>query len=345
MEFGGPITVKTAATLLLALATSAAAENLPLLWKDPGPIETLDLRNGPAPAAYAPAPPFTFVKEETEGINPKVVLTDSRGRKWMVKFGDEAKPETFGSRIAWAAGFPVRANYYLASGRIAGATSLKRAQTYIQPDGTFREARFQRFDDESFHQVPGGKLDISQKHPDTLHLNGLKLVALLLGNWDVKPANSAVFEIAGQRYATLSDWGAALGDGGSPTPAERKWNCPAYSRVTETLIESVENGFVSFNYMQYAGRGVDSLPRGIRVEDMKWLVGRLGKLSDQQIHSALLASGASSQEAACFTDAIRKRLNVFAAAANPTEEPGVIRSRTVTRKTTITRPSTETEVK
>jgi hypothetical protein len=317
------------------LATYAIADTKPSLWKDPGPVETLDLANGPAPAETAPKPPFTFVSEELRGVNPKIVVSDSKGTKWMVKFGEEAKAETFVSRLAWAAGFPVRPNYYLASGQISGADSLSRAGAFVK-NGTFQGARFQMFDNEKFREVDGGKLDISQKHDDTLHLNALKLLSLLTANWDVKTANTAVFEVGGQQYATISDWGASMGDPGSSSLNQRKWDCPAFSKNSGTLIEGVENGFVVFNYQQYAGRGIDALTQGIRVEDLKWFSDRLGKLSDAQIRAALTASGASAEEASCFVGALRKRLNIFASAGSGTGQPGIIRSRTVTKTTTTT---------
>jgi len=236
-----------------------AAER-PALWRDPGPIHTLDLAGGPGGAQNAPKGPFTFEKEVSEGITPKVVVVDSAGKKWMVKFGDEAKSETFASRIAWAAGYPVRASYFVPEGRIEKATSLKRAGNFIDGNGTFRTARFQKFDDDSFRQVPGGKLDLRDKGANLNHLNGLKLALLLVSNWDVKAANTAVFDIGGQSYATVADWGASLGDPGSPDPAARKWNCQAFTARTQNWIEAVENGYIQFNYHQYAARNVGASP-------------------------------------------------------------------------------------
>jgi hypothetical protein len=122
--------VNKVALSLLLFAVAASSAEPTLLWRDPGPIESLDLAAGPGGAANAPTAPFTFVKEEKRGISQKVVVTDARQKKWMVKFGEEAKPETFASRIAWAAGYPVRASYYIASGQIDGMP------------GTFHDARF-----------------------------------------------------------------------------------------------------------------------------------------------------------------------------------------------------------
>ncbi|HET8550001.1 MAG TPA: hypothetical protein VFL57_18450 [Bryobacteraceae bacterium] len=317
---------------LLFIALSATASDRPLLWRDPGPVETLDLAAGPGGAESRPQPPFTFVKEESHGVQPKVLVTDTRGVKWMVKLGEEAKSETFASRIAWAAGYQVRPSYYVEEGRIAGISSLEDADKFIDKSGGFRGARFQMFDTDGLRAVPGETLQLTDKKFDRRELNGLKLTALLVANWDVKPANTAVFEIAGQRYASIADWGASLGDPAAPHPPARKWNCAAFSAVTSRLIDGIDNGFVDFNYNQYAARHIDALTNGIRVEDVKWFVNRMGKLSREQLQAGLKASGATAEEAACFADAIRKRLDVFSTVANSAVSEIRTTTTTVVRK-------------
>lgn len=299
--------------IVVALTSLAMVygEDLPSLWRDPGPVESLDLAGGPGGAANVPKPPFSFVKVEGRGFTPKVVVTDSRGMKWMVKFGQEAKAEAFASRLAWAAGYPARASYYVESGQIAGIPDLKEAGQSVGSGGSFHNARFQAFDDEKFHEVKGGKLDLKDKRLDKRELNGLKLAVLLLANWDVKPSNTAVFEIEGKRYATVSDWGASLGDPASQNRDVRKWDCKAYAAITPRLVEGVDNGYVQFNYDQYAGRHIDAVSTGIRLEDVRWFVDRLNKLSGEQLRAGLRASGASAEETDCFANAIRKRLDML----------------------------------
>ena len=72
-----------------------------VLWRDPADITSRDLFYGPGGKQHEPRGPFTFVKEDLDGSNPKFVVRDPDGVKWKVKLGMEARPETAASRIAW----------------------------------------------------------------------------------------------------------------------------------------------------------------------------------------------------------------------------------------------------
>ena len=43
-----------------------------VLWRDPGDVETRDLRHGPGGPEFKPQPPFTFIKEHSRGSQPCV---------------------------------------------------------------------------------------------------------------------------------------------------------------------------------------------------------------------------------------------------------------------------------
>src|SRR5262245_44081269 len=51
------------------------------IWRDPGAVEKLDFVAGPGGRSGAPMPPFRFVEEDLGGSNPKVKVTDRRGKK------------------------------------------------------------------------------------------------------------------------------------------------------------------------------------------------------------------------------------------------------------------------
>ena len=113
-----------------------------VLWRDPGPIGSLDLFWGSGAEARAPQGPFTFVEEDTTGTNPKITVKDSRGATWDMKFDEEVHAEVAANRIVWALGYFVEDQYFVREGTVTGATGLSRAATFIGPGGAFKNARF-----------------------------------------------------------------------------------------------------------------------------------------------------------------------------------------------------------
>jgi hypothetical protein len=324
--------------LLGALLTAAiaSASDSPILWRDSGPVESLDLASGPGGPDGAPQPPFVFEKEETSGTSAKVLVKDARGKKWMAKFGPEVKAETFGSRMAWAAGYMVEPTYYVAEGKIENVGKLSRAAPFIDTKngGAFKDSRFQ-LRDKAYEFIPN-KWSLDEKSiKGTKELAGLKLLAMLVANWDVKPANMAVIGYEGQRYFSITDWGASMGQSGE-IGAHSKWDCPAFAKQSDHFVDGVSNGFVSFNY---TGKSADMVGSNIRVSDVKWFMDRMGKLTDQQIQAGLVASGATPEEVPCFPQALRKRLGQLATVASTAGmSPDSASKTTTTTTTTSTTP-------
>ena len=116
-----------------------------------------------------------------------------------------------------------------------------------------------------------------------------------------------------------------------------KWDCKLYSADTPSLIEGVDNGFVVFNYQ---GKQGIEIRKAIQVEDVQWVMQRLGKLSDAQIDGALRASGATPDEVACFGKAFRSRLNQLRMVAGQklSDDAATTRTRREIR-TTVPKPA------
>lgn len=313
--------------LFAAFACSAGAATL---FRDPGPVASLDLAGGPGGRHRAPQPPFTFVREETEGTAPKVLVRDARGTQWSVKFGEEAKAETFASRIAWAAGYLAEPTYFVREGRIEGAGQLRRAAAFVQ-GGQFEGARFELRDPSSYRLVPDSSWTLEDKRVDgTRELNGLKLTVMLVSNWDVKRQNLAILETEGRQYFAITDWGASMGRA-SDFSGRSKWDCRGFTLQSGHFADGVGDGYVTFHY---DGKDRDLIRNNIRIEDVKWFMSRMGGLTDAQIRAALDASGATPAESDCFAPALRQRLNQLASVASGQIGSSVTGSRTVTRTTT-----------
>lgn len=297
-----------------------------VIWRAPGPAESLDLAAGPGGRDGAPAPPFTFVEEHGTGSFPCVSVRDARGRVWRAKWGDEIHTEAFATRLAWAAGYFVEVNYFVPSGRIEAATGLQRAGQYIAEDGTFQSARFEldepgvvkHFDEHSWAWN-------DNPFVGTRELNGLKIVMMLLSNWDNKDvrdvargSNTAIFEhridrnVLEARYLII-DWGAALGSWGNNVLSRGRWDCQAYAAQTEQFVLGVEADFVQWGYK---GQRTADAVMDISRADVQWLFKYLGGLTDEQLAAGLRASGGTETEIAEFTAAIRARLDHLRDLAN-----------------------------
>ncbi|HEX8127977.1 MAG TPA: hypothetical protein VF527_02670, partial [Pyrinomonadaceae bacterium] len=74
------------------------------------------------------------------------------------------------------------------------------------------------------------------------------------------------------------------------------------------FVAGVENGLVRWNYI---GQRTAEAREEISVEDVRWLHQYIGRITDAQLRDGLSASGATVEEIAIFTRAIRARLDTL----------------------------------
>lgn len=297
---------------------AAPPQVLNIVWKDPGAVEALDLVAGPGGKKKVPTPPFSFLEESMAGSNPKIKVKDAQGTTWHVKWGSEVNAEVFATRIAWAAGYFVDPAYFIASGKIIGARGLKRAKKHVQSDGSFTDARFERHKNKDATVLEGEDGWLWEENPlaGTRELNGLKIIVMLTSNWDNKDrrdvsrgSNTTILEYRNknriERRYMITDWGASMGKWGGVMSRE-KWDAKGYEKQTSDFIKGVERGMVEFGY---SGQHSSDFKKGIRVSDVKWLLGYVGRITDRQLRDGLKASGATPEEVEIFTRSIRNRIN------------------------------------
>ncbi|HEX8151222.1 MAG TPA: hypothetical protein VF591_28840, partial [Pyrinomonadaceae bacterium] len=287
------------------------------LWSDPGEVERLDFHAGPGGPRGAPEPPFRFVMEHGTGSNPCLSVRDARERTWRIKWGDEVRSETFATRLAWAAGYHVERAYFIPEGHIEALGELGRARECVAEDCTFKEARFE-LDEAGVRKLfdeHGWSWD-DNPFVGTRELAGLKVLLMLVSNWDNKDvrdvargSNTAIFEhglpdgTVEARYLII-DWGASMGKSGSPL-TRTKWDCEGFAAQNADFVRGVRDGVVEWGY---TGQRTDEATEGIKVGDVRWLHSYLGRVTDGQLREGLLASGATREEADCFTRALRGRI-------------------------------------
>src|SRR4029434_2361225 len=94
--------------------------------------------------------------------------------------------------MVWAVGHFVEPSYFVASGRIAGVRNLDRAKKYVRADGSFSDARFEK-KDKTIKKLSDEESWAYDQNPflGTKELNGLKIMVMLLSNWDSKDSHQA----------------------------------------------------------------------------------------------------------------------------------------------------------
>jgi len=290
----------------------------PIIWRDPGDVAKLDFTYGFGGRDRAPKPPFAFIEENLSGSNPKVRVSDADGVKWSVKFGDEVRPEIFATRIAWAVGYFVEPAYFVARGNIDDLGPLTRAKEFIKADGSFTNARFERHKEKGVEELKEEQSWSWIQNPflGTKELNGLKVIVMLVSNWDNKDvrdvkrgSNTAIYQYphssgTEDRYL-ITDWGASMGKWGGFFGRE-KWNCKGFTEQTRDFVKGVKGDYFVFGY---SGQHTKDFSSDISISDMRWLIQYLGQITDDQLRAGLQASGATPDEVECFTKSIRARID------------------------------------
>ena len=132
-----------ASMVSIVAITAAAQGSAPVLWKDPGNIAALDLFWGKGSEARAPKSPFTFLKVDKTGVQPKMQVRDAAGREWVVKFGGEVHAEIAANRIVWALGYVAEEIYFLPEGIVTGMKDAAPLAKIVAADGKFWNASLQ----------------------------------------------------------------------------------------------------------------------------------------------------------------------------------------------------------
>lgn len=283
----------------------------PVLWQDPGQVEAVDFSR-PAGGGTCPTGPFTFVEEIAAGNTAKVLVKDPSGILWQVKGGPEARADSFSTRFISALGYYGETICFLAQGKIEALnTTLKRAAGFIQPDGTFTWAGFERRDPSMKFLAEVSWTWVDNPFRGSRELQGLKILMMLLSNWDNKDArntwngsNTGVLQGTQGQIFFVTDWGQSLGAWAGFRNGE-PWNCAKFRTQSRDFVHVMDGNSVRFSYR---GQHTYGFADSITVEDVTWLMKYLGRITDAQIHLGLAASGATREEEACFAESIRSRI-------------------------------------
>ena len=293
------------------------SDSAPLIWRDPGDVNSLNMIYGIGGAADAPDPNavYTFVEEDMNGTSPKVKVKDAQGVEWKLKMGAEPQAETAATRLLWAAGYFVDEDYYAPEVKVEGLPKLKRGGRF-EGDGVLRGVRLER---KIKGQKNVGTWDWFQNpFLDTREFNGLRVMMSLLNNWDLKTINNSVYEVDGETRYVVSDVGATFGKTGSPL-TRSKSDLKDYEK--SKFIEKEKGGFIDFvmhsrppliaavNVSNYETRSrMEKVTQHIPHDDARWLGERLSHLSDEQIRDCFRSAGYTGDEVEEYTRVIKDRI-------------------------------------
>jgi hypothetical protein len=286
------------------LHKAAEATGPAILWRNPTDLPSRDLFYGPGGKRDEPSGTFTFVKEDLNGTNPKFVVRDQQGIRWIVKLGIEARPETVATRLAWAVGYYANEDYFVRELKVRDMPArLHRGQNLVAADGTVHDVRLKREDRHAERKI-GSWQWRHNAFTNTRELNGLRVLMAVINSWDLKDENTAIYQDGGERVYMVSDLGASFG---------------AYSRsrflrrVTAHAVDFEVPARPNFRYAvnpkEYLRRvRLEWIGRNVPRSDARWMGQLLARLSPRQIREAFRAAGYSPQETEEFAKVVQNRI-------------------------------------
>ncbi|MFN2577379.1 MAG: hypothetical protein ABR607_06775 [Pyrinomonadaceae bacterium] len=295
---GAFLALSLSATTLFAqkekkqLTDDTSLPNAPaVLWQEPSDIASRDLFLGPGGEAMRPdLSHVVYIRDNTGGHTTKYRVRDGAGNEWVVKVGNEAQPETAASRLVWAAGYYTDITYFVPEVKIDGKGTLKNVRFEARPKTIKRYDLEWDWDNNPFK--------------GSNELQGLKVLMVLLNNWDLKNANHRILFMKddNQLRYVVSDLGVAFGKTGSSITHNR--NRPD-EYVKTRFVTGVQGDSISFGF--HATH--DQMLGNVTVTQAKWIGNILSQLSDKQISDAFRAADYSPAEIDMLTKSVRERID------------------------------------
>ena len=163
----------------------------------------------------------------------------------------------------------------------------------------------------------------------------MKVEPLLMSNGETmdrrdvaRGSNSAIFEVRARwgheaRYL-ITDWGGAMGKWGSNIVSRDRWDPAGFEQQTPQFVAGVRDGYVNFGYQ---GQRTNEIARGITVADAAWFYRYARRITEPAFRQALLACGATPEEADVFARALVERIRQLGEACRAEADPGGRRRR------------------
>jgi hypothetical protein len=266
-----------------------------IFWREPSDIETRNLFLGAGGEQMKPdLTKITFIEDKPGGFSTKYRVRDASGKEWIAKVSKEAQPDTAANRLVWALGYETEIAYLVPKVTIVGKGEFENVRFEARPEDIKRIGNWM-WADNRFKNTP--------------EFQGLKIMMVLLNNWDIKDDNNEILASRSDsgevlhRYI-ISDLGATFGKTGGFLSRSR--NKPS-DYVKSNFIKKVEGDVIHFNYSGKSG----GLFENISVSDARWLARLLNRLSDKQIKDAFRSANYTTEEVDLLSGALKERIQAL----------------------------------
>ena len=272
------------------------AAQLAELWVEPEPGRDLFWGVGGKRLAPDPAASYTVIEVKRTGFSRGYDVKGPGEREWSAKFPPEAPTEIVASRIHWGLGYHQPPNYY-----VAEWNADKAPRPNPQDPARFRESK------PDLHGLDANGTWSHYQNPfvGTVQYKGLLVLQAMLGNSDLKDENNALYQLkekfeGATTWYVVRDLGHTFGRTGVISAA--RGDAEVFEETP--FIEGVANGRVK---LHWRGRH-DDLFRDITPADVRWICGRLQKLTDEQWYDAFRAGGYSKATSDRFIRKMKQKI-------------------------------------
>jgi hypothetical protein len=267
------------------------------LWSEPRAGRDLYWGVGGKQLAPDASVSYTVIEIKRSGFSRGYDVKGPDGREWSVKFPPEAPTEVAASRIHWGVGYHQPPVYYVMKWTADKATSPNP-----QLPARFREknpklsGRMEAKGPWSYYQNP---------FVGTRELNGLIVLQIMLGNSDLKDENNEIYQLreaveGASTWYVARDIGHTFGRTGVMDAP--RGDVEVFEKTP--FIKGVVNGRVKFEW-----RGLhDALLENITPADVRWICGRLERLTDAQWQDAFRAGGFPQEDADRYIRRLKQKI-------------------------------------
>lgn len=284
------------ATIRSTQATPPTAEQLAELWIAPERERDLFWGVGGQRLAPDPSAIYKVIEVKRSGFSMGFTMEGPGDRKWSAKMPPEAPTEVVASRLLWGVGYHQPPIYYVGKWNASGAPD-----TNPQLPARFRESK------PDLHGLDAGDPWSYYRNPfiGTKELNGLLVLQVMLGNSDLKDAQNALYTLT-EKFEGASRWYVArdLGQSFGRTGVIDAPRGDVKVFEDTPFIKGIAGQHVRFEYRGRHRALVDHMTAA----DVRWICGRLQRLTDRQWNDAFRAGGYAPEVAARFIRRFKQKI-------------------------------------